>query len=530
MRQVIRASWLVAALTLGGALVCGAATLSVQPDGSGVFATIQAAIDAAAPGDTVQLADGIFAGPGNRDLQFGGKPLTLRSTGGDAAACVLDVQGSESAPHRAAWLHDLPVPGALLEGITFRNGYNDGAGGGVYVYNCRVAARHCVFQDNHGAFYLGGAGMAIQTGEAVLEDCLFEGNTSSSPVMPIAGCAGALYAANATVSLARCDFFSNSVRSSFDGGGAGGGMAAVSCVLTATECVFRGNQISPSLMGSARGGGLFVEDGAVHLTECLFVDNAVPETGVGGALAIFGTPNLIVTNCTLQHNDGAGAIHLQGGSASVERSIIAGNYTSQGGSEGPGVAVVVWQGDVTLSACDIFGHSGGDWVAPIADQRYLRGNFSADPCYCDAAGGDFHLCADSACAPAHNPWGQEVLVGAFDVGCASCGCSAPVGIDERCGPGAAPGAIVLHGAVPNPFNPHTTLRFDLPVGGSVRLEVYDVRGRRVRSLVDAELAPGRHEAVWDGRDQAGRAMASGSYFARLSASGRVETVRMGLVR
>jgi hypothetical protein len=83
---------------------------------------------------------------------------------------------------------------------------------------------------------------------------------------------------------------------------------------------------------------------------------------------------------------------------------------------------------------------------------------------------------------------------------------------------------------PNPFNPRTTLRFDLPAAGRVRLEVYDVRGRLVGSLVDAELPAGRHEAVWDGRDSEGRAMASGTYAARLRAGGRIETAWMGLVR
>jgi len=84
--------------------------------------------------------------------------------------------------------------------------------------------------------------------------------------------------------------------------------------------------------------------------------------------------------------------------------------------------------------------------------------------------------------------------------------------------------------VPNPFNPETTLRFDLPVEGRVRLEVYDVAGRLVRTLLDADIPAGSHQAVWDGKDGSGRGMPSGSYFARLSADGRVETVRMGLVR
>jgi flagellar hook assembly protein FlgD len=63
-----------------------------------------------------------------------------------------------------------------------------------------------------------------------------------------------------------------------------------------------------------------------------------------------------------------------------------------------------------------------------------------------------------------------------------------------------------------------------------RLRVYDLRGALVRTLVDADLPRGSHQATWDGRDASGRGMASGSYFARLEAGGRGETVRMALVR
>lgn len=90
--------------------------------------------------------------------------------------------------------------------------------------------------------------------------------------------------------------------------------------------------------------------------------------------------------------------------------------------------------------------------------------------------------------------------------------------------------VLLRLAGPNPFNPRTTIRFDLPAAGSVRLAVHDVAGRLVRVLVEGERVAGSCEAVWDGRDETGRAMASGSYFARLSAGGRVGTVKMGLIR
>ncbi|MDO9694776.1 MAG: M14 family zinc carboxypeptidase [Candidatus Latescibacteria bacterium] len=90
--------------------------------------------------------------------------------------------------------------------------------------------------------------------------------------------------------------------------------------------------------------------------------------------------------------------------------------------------------------------------------------------------------------------------------------------------------LTLHESRPNPFNPRTTIAFDLPQDMAVDLCIYDVRGARICTLVDTELLHGSHEAVWDGRDASGRGMASGSYFARLEAGGRVETVRMCLVR
>jgi flagellar hook assembly protein FlgD len=64
----------------------------------------------------------------------------------------------------------------------------------------------------------------------------------------------------------------------------------------------------------------------------------------------------------------------------------------------------------------------------------------------------------------------------------------------------------------------------------VRLAVYDVAGRLIRTLIDADLRPGAHGAIWDGRDSSGRGMESGSYVARLEAGGTVKTVALSLVR
>ncbi|MBK7188318.1 MAG: hypothetical protein IPH86_06475 [bacterium] len=64
----------------------------------------------------------------------------------------------------------------------------------------------------------------------------------------------------------------------------------------------------------------------------------------------------------------------------------------------------------------------------------------------------------------------------------------------------------------------------------MRLSVFDVAGRLVRTLVDESMPQGSHEAVWDGRDSAGRELGSSSYLARLEFERKVETIRMGLIR
>ena len=97
-------------------------------------------------------------------------------------------------------------------------------------------------------------------------------------------------------------------------------------------------------------------------------------------------------------------------------------------------------------------------------------------------------------------------------------------------PDGVPAAARLHAAQPNPFNPRTTLRFELPAPASVRLEVFDLAGRLVRTLVTAAMPEGSHEAAWDGCDDGGRAVASGAYVARLTAGRETRTVGLQLVR
>jgi hypothetical protein len=84
----------------------------------------------------------------------------------------------------------------------------------------------------------------------------------------------------------------------------------------------------------------------------------------------------------------------------------------------------------------------------------------------------------------------------------------------------APAALALSAPAPNPARGPSTIRFALPQAGEVRLEVLDLQGRRVRSLVEGARAAGPHRAGWDGSDESGRRAAAGVYFYRLQAGGR----------
>ena len=98
-------------------------------------------------------------------------------------------------------------------------------------------------------------------------------------------------------------------------------------------------------------------------------------------------------------------------------------------------------------------------------------------------------------------------------------------------PGDAPSPFLhLLGNHPNPFNPLTVIRYQIPATERVTLQVFDLAGRLVKTLVAEQMPVGRHEAAWNGQDQTGRQVSAGVYFYRLEAGDFCETKRMALVK
>lgn len=160
-----------------------------------------------------------------------------------------------------------------------------------------------------------------------------------------------------------------------------------------------------------------------------------------------------------------------------------------------------------------------DIVGNYPDERFVDGPGSLDDFLGEPALGPWTLSvADHqfGAVGTFNAWGVNLLVQP----------AGAAGTDDA----SLPAATRLVGNSPNPFNPRTTIAFDLARPGPVRLDIYDLRGRLVRRLVDAALPAGRHEAAWDGRDDQGGAAASGLYFCRLHSSGGASVHKMALVR
>ena len=103
-------------------IATGPSAIVVCPDGSGDYETIQEAIDAAPDYAVIELCDATFEGAGNRDIDFLGKPITVRSQSGDPMTCVVAANGTPEDPRRAFRFASREGPETTVSGITIAGG------------------------------------------------------------------------------------------------------------------------------------------------------------------------------------------------------------------------------------------------------------------------------------------------------------------------------------------------------------------------------------------------------------------------
>lgn len=318
------------------------------------------------------------------------------------------------------------------------------------------------------------------------------------------------------------------------------------------------------LIGSTaiRGGGIACLSGsAPAIIRCRIVRNFAQ---LGGGLYIDDAGDVQISGCLISNNDanspllrpsGAGIYAvgsseaLGAGSLSIDQSTIAFNRTILG--SGAGLAIdaalvvpttvsrtIVWHncaGSAGVGGDQVAGGSAITFVCSAVDTGGVSGSptysgpqvftlpMICGPVFCGLTGGTgdpgpFRLRPDSPCLPWNNACGE--VIGAYGEGC-----------DETDVP-FDPGQIASGGLLvyPNPFAERVAIRFSLPASGPARLEVFDVTGRRIATLVAGVLGAGEREAAWSGRDASGERVPPGVYFARLETAAEAKAARLVLVK
>ncbi len=215
----------------------------------GPKATIQAAIDAAVNGDEVVVLDGTYTGVGNKDLDFGGKAITVRSENGPAG-CIIDCQGNGRGFH----FHSGEIDTSSVIGLTITGG-NVANGGGMFCEDGSPTLRNCIFAANSAGH---GGGMANGTnsssGNPKVINCLFIGNTAT-------GHGGGMHNLNSNPEVTNCTFTANQASTQPDGGianlgGSGGSNPVITnCILWDNLCT---SCVLPAEIGDQTGSSAIV--------------------------------------------------------------------------------------------------------------------------------------------------------------------------------------------------------------------------------------------------------------------------------
>jgi hypothetical protein len=291
--------------------------------------------------------------------------------------------------------------------------------------------------------------------------------------------------------------------------------------------------------GAGLGGGVYCYDTAAPtITYNIIQDNYA--SSYGGAIATGGGPATIDHNLIYNNSSGfiGGALFIYG-FASITNNTVSGNTTEEGcggmylnwGT--PTVCNnIFWNNSSTLNDQEV-----GPVTATTLHVRYSvvqggflgEGNLDTDPMFVDSDNGDFTLMPESPCINAGDPNspldpdGSIADIGAFYY-------PNPVGVDEGNSEIELPHSFALSQNYPNPFNPFTTIEYSLPERSRVKIDVFNILGQKVRSLVDSEKSAGFYKITWDGTTTAGMPAASGIYLYRFQAGDYVETKMMLLMK
>jgi len=324
-------------------------TITVGHGSSYDFNTIQSAIDEANDDDTVIVADGTYTGDGNRNIDFLGKAITLRSENGPQN-CIIDCNGSEAEPHRGFYFHSGEDANSVLGGFTIINGYGPeedfygyiwSLGGAIYCTGSSPTVINSIICSNSAT--IAGGGILSWGIGPTLKYCKFNRNS--------AYLGGALCSSGGLIS--NCIFNSNKAEQG------GGVFCHSSHAISIPDSIIGCSSTDGRIISSSDSFSKFSH----KIINSTFTDNTA--TSEGGGIYCGELTRVLVSNCIFW------ADHAFEGSEiamfpTALRSVLSISYSDVKGGE-----------------MEAHNPSGG--------LIWGDGNIDADPCFANPNAGDFYL-------------------------------------------------------------------------------------------------------------------------------------------
>lgn len=377
------------------------------------FDAIQEAIFVCQDGDTVLVADGTYTGLWNKDLDFGGLPITVRSENGPDN-CIIDCEG-EGRALQCRFGEDSE---SVVDGFTMTDGHVSQYGGGaIFCYNASSPTiKNCVITNNCAASFeedaRGGGIYCLDYSCPTFIDCTITHNTASASSTPdVDGRArgGGMHFDQSSPTFINCAISGNTATGTGNGNSVahGGGIYSFRGSPTFVNCKIDGNT-ARGFTGSidltySHGGGLYGQESSVTLANCTINANQARSAGssgfwaghnYGGAICNV-TSTLTVVNCTIAGNtanpSGLGSEGQGGGiynSGSADATVASSVLWGDSATDGTEIALVGPSCESTVRYSNVEGAWASVYIDPGSWLDWGEGNIFADPLFVDPDGPD----------------------------------------------------------------------------------------------------------------------------------------------
>jgi len=454
-------------------------------------------------------------------------------------------QVSNSLKYGIALLSSSP---RIENSLISNNGLDEEMGrGGIYSENSasQITNTQIVRNENHD--YRGGGISAFESSHLVLSDVDISGNYS-------VGEGGGISIYNSSIVLEGVRVAENVAQWN------GGGISSYNASLSMVNC-----DVINNITAEGGGGGISIiheewyglgrmtdsgvrEAGFTHLKDVNVDHNSA---NYGGGISTQGLGSILFNGVSITRNNATefgGGLDSWNSNPLMVNITLADNSTESGYGQGMSIRSgsrpllinsIVWgepaqdirfyspdTSTFMVAFSDI--QDGEELFEFEADANAViyweTGNFTANPQFTDPDESDYEIWITSPCIDAgvaQYEWEGEILVNlsedeyvgtAPDIGAVQVGLPAGNSPDP-----VAPAEFALSANFPNPFNTTTTLHYSLPISSEINLEIFDILGREIVTLVDHPQEAGNYFVRWDGKNSAGLNMSTGLYFYRLSA-------------